>query len=456
MKVNLRAGKGEKSWFARKFARLRLFEPPFGEEATNEPEIIVFPSASGEGCDCVRIFVGTSSSLYRAIRVLIWSIMAVKDPEIRYEIRLISNLKGLPRKGWKTGYEGYRTVIPKLAGGVGRAIYCDARTIFLSDPAELFDLPMDKALLENSEPGAPALMDCGRLHALWKDVLDPAVKPPHHEAVDARISGSDRARLPERWLVSPDLATEPKGVLYYAGNNAPWDNEIGAPFERDSAFSRKWQELEDAANAAGYMPFVKDRPTREFGELIELYCKMHDDGHFPGDRLKHHVDPILELIGQTGARTLLDYGAGKAEGYRRVRDTVPESPMRHFPQWPDVDIRCYDPGVAEFSVLEDGDRFDGVISTDVVEHLSPLDVPWILDEMFSRAGKFVFVVAACYPAMKILPDGRNAHTVQESEAWWRDQMKLAGMRYPEIMWSLGCDHKNWRGKRTRFFKSWSA
>jgi hypothetical protein len=33
---------------------------------------------------------------------------------------------------------------------------------------------------------------------------------------------------------------------------------------------------------------------------------------------------------------------------------------------------------------------------------------------------------ACYPAKKHLPDGRNAHLIVESPAWWREQL-LANM-----------------------------
>jgi len=111
-------------------------------------------------------------------------------------------------------------------------------------------------------------------------------------------------------------------------------------------------------------------------------------------------------------------------------------------------VNCYDPGYAPFNNLKEG-PFDGVISTDVVEHAAPFDVAWILDEMFARASSFVYVVAACYPAKKSLPGGRNAHTTLQPPHWWHQQMSLAANRYPNVDWVLVCEVKPKVGKKKR-------
>ena len=196
--------------------------------------------------------------------------------------------------------------------------------------------------------------------------------------------------------------------------------------------------------------FTREVPTKEFGILINLYQQMHDDEYFPGTRLKHHVEPVKALLKKTGVTRLLDYGSGKAEGYQLLPNENDESPWRQSDKWPDVFVRCFDPGVKAFSDIGN-DNMGGVISTDVVEHLSPLDVAWVLDEMFARAEHFVFIVAACYPAVKTLPDGRNAHTTVQSAMWWQDQMTIVGHRHPHITWTLGCDMKGLTGKHTLLF-----
>jgi hypothetical protein len=51
-----------------------------------------------------------------------------------------------------------------------------------------------------------------------------------------------------------------------------------------------------------------------------------------------------------------------------------------------------------------------VISTDVLEHCpGKVNVPWIVDEMFGYATRFVFANVAVIPAGKRLPNGENAH-----------------------------------------------
>lgn len=387
----------KKGWVGRKLARLRLFEDPLGEAATKEPELI---ELDGEG-RTVEIFVGTAPDLVRATRVLVWSLMKVRDPARSYRIHLMANLKGYKRTGWRTGYQGYGEAVVDFEGGADRAIYCEASTIFATDPATLFDADSNGLI----------------------DLTSTSV--------------------PEQWRPKGDAPiTDGAGQV----SETAWSTTGGAETQRVA----QWRALEADANAAGYLMFTREMPTREFGVLINLYQQMHDEDYFPGTRLKHHIEPVRDLLEETGTTRLLDYGSGKAEGYQRLSGEADESPWRQSEKWPGVLVRCFDPGVSEFSDIGNDD-VGGVISTDVVEHLAPFDVAWVLDEMFSRAERFVFVVAACYPAIKTLPDGRNAHTTIQSAAWWKDQMATVGHRHPHIRWMVGCDMKNLTGKRTVFF-----
>ena len=45
--------------------------------------------------------------------------------------------------------------------------------------------------------------------------------------------------------------------------------------------------------------------------------------------------------------------------------------------WPGVAVTCYDPGYAPFAEPCEG-TFDGVITTDVLEHIPEEDIGWVL------------------------------------------------------------------------------
>ena len=98
--------------------------------------------------------------------------------------------------------------------------------------------------------------------------------------------------------------------------------------------------------------------------------------------------------------------------------------------WGVEQITCYDPAHAPFQILPEG-PFDGVICTDVLEHCPEEDLPWILDELFSLAGKFVYANVACYPANKNLPDGENAHCTLRPPAWWEILISAIAGTYPD-------------------------
>jgi hypothetical protein len=142
-----------------------------------------------------------------------------------------------------------------------------------------------------------------------------------------------------------------------------------------------------------------------------IYRQMHADGldRFAGLSLLPHVSSIAALVSKTGARSLLDYGAGKGAQYfeRRAHEA-----------WGGLMPALYDVGVPEFSQRPTG-TFDGVICTDVLEHIAEPDLPEILDDIFSFAGKFVLFSVATRLAGKTLPDGRNAHLTVRAPLWWK-------------------------------------
>lgn len=172
------------------------------------------------------------------------------------------------------------------------------------------------------------------------------------------------------------------------------------------------------------MTYSRNNPSDRYKHLIEQYCAMHkNDGLFytrggkpkiifGGFSLMTHVDNIKKLIEQTQANTILDYGSGKGLQYE-------DNEVQN--RWGVKSITCYDPAFSPLNVLPTG-KFDGVISTDALEHCPIEDIDWILEEIVGFANKFVYINVACKPAKKNLPDGTNAHCTVKPPEWWEKKL----------------------------------
>jgi hypothetical protein len=436
-----------------------------------DPEPGVAPSAAPP----VRIYVGTEPSQYRAERVFVWSIKKVRDPSRAYEIYLMKDLEGFDRTSWKTGFTNYRYAVPALAGGSGRAIYNDVDQIYLADPAELFDMDMNgKGVLSiDDKETSVMLIDCAKLAPLWKlEETHTLQKHKHYRALahDAGLWG----HMPAVWNARDhEYAAGASKLLHFTIlHTQPWEPFPELLRYEPNANARVWTDLEQEADAARFTLFTKAAPSARYLELLNMYATMHEEGRpetghtaketFSGISLVEHVEPVARLIRETDATSLLDFGAGKGRMYED--DPAHEAGGRHklMKDWPGVAVTCYDPGYEPFSGPYEG-HYDGVITTDVLEHIPEEDIAWVLDDLFAQAQKFVYAVAACYPAKKKMPDGSNAHCTQQPPSWWEGQMILAARRHPGIRWVLCTQEKSAlafqqrkkltkKGVRSRFFE----
>lgn len=153
------------------------------------------------------------------------------------------------------------------------------------------------------------------------------------------------------------------------------------------------------------------------------YRRLHEnEKHFRGSSMIKHVETIAELVEAHKASTLLDYGCGKGQQYTHMR--VHE----RF----GILSRLYDVGVRELSNRPDT-TFDGVICTDVMEHIEEADISGILKDVggFAKPGGFVFFSIDCAPAKnnrkdkgKMLSDGRNVHLTVKPPEWWNEQLSI--------------------------------
>jgi hypothetical protein len=169
----------------------------------------------------------------------------------------------------------------------------------------------------------------------------------------------------------------------------------------------------------------------------ERFLNIAPRDTFPGLSLPEQAQRVKRLIAATGAANILDYGSGKGRQYDlrefRAEDGQTYDGIQDY--WGVDFIRCYDPGYAPFSALPDG-RFDGVVCTDVLEHCPEEDVDWIIAELFGYATRFVFATVACYPALKRLPSGENAHVTIRPPQWWQRQFAAVAAGHPQTAWEV--------------------
>jgi hypothetical protein len=194
------------------------------------------------------------------------------------------------------------------------------------------------------------------------------------------------------------------------------------------------------------MNYSRSNPSARYTSLIAMYRQMHEHGTseglsaratFAGTSLMRHIERIKGLIERTGASSILDYGCGKAALY--LPHSLEVKAAGTFDgvvdYWGVDTVGCYDPAYVPFSTLPK-EQFDGVVSTDVMEHCPEEDLPWIVGEIFSYARRFVYVNVACFPAEKLLPNGENAHCTIRSPQWWADLFGHIARGYPDIVWEV--------------------
>lgn len=148
------------------------------------------------------------------------------------------------------------------------------------------------------------------------------------------------------------------------------------------------------------------------------YEKLHETGRFfHGLSLIPSKELIYNLIKSTNSETVLDYGSGKGLQYSKYNTDL---------YW-GVEVDCYDPGYKPFSILPDK-MYDGVVCTEVMEHIPEEEIDKTLREIFERARKFVYFGIALNQSNsddgKTLLDGSNLHVTIKPDYWWREKINL--------------------------------
>jgi SAM-dependent methyltransferase len=162
-------------------------------------------------------------------------------------------------------------------------------------------------------------------------------------------------------------------------------------------------------------------------DLISLYRQMADDGtNFRGLSILQHRKQIAKLCREHQVRNLLDYGCGAGDAYRSPHKLHKEFGLRWF------EVTLYDPAFIENADMPLG-RFDGVLCSDVLEHVPEEDVDELIDALFHYARKFVWASVCCRQAKKTFPDGTNLHVTLRPIEWWRAAFERRAGEVPFVL-----------------------
>ena len=114
---------------------------------------------------------------------------------------------------------------------------------------------------------------------------------------------------------------------------------------------------------------------------------------------------VNKLIQDFQVTHLLDYGCGsRLSLYKGLK-----APHK-------LTYQAYDPGIERFSAPPVPAQM--VCCIDVLEHIEPEFVDNVLDDLHRLTEALLFCTICTVPALKTLPDGRNAHVTVRPIGWW--------------------------------------
>jgi hypothetical protein len=118
---------------------------------------------------------------------------------------------------------------------------------------------------------------------------------------------------------------------------------------------------------------------------------------------------VARLIDQYAISELLDYGAGSR--FTLIR-TISDKRLAKSK----FDYHPYEPAIPAYAA--EPEPREMVACIDVLEHIEPECLDDVLNDLKRCTLRIGLFTVHCGPAAKVLPDGRNAHLIQEPPEWW--------------------------------------
>ena len=167
-----------------------------------------------------------------------------------------------------------------------------------------------------------------------------------------------------------------------------------------------------------YYKLITEYKNAHKNGIIKNDILMPSDKTFGGHSLIPWVEPIKQIILNTKSKSILDYGCGKAKLY--INDfEINNKKYKNLKEYWDIsEIKLYDPGVEDYEHYP-AKKYDGVICTDVLEHIFIDDLNNVVKDIMNFSNKFVFFVISTVLDKKFLANGENVHVTVKDETWWK-------------------------------------
>lgn len=159
--------------------------------------------------------------------------------------------------------------------------------------------------------------------------------------------------------------------------------------------------MQNTAEVIQLRPVISDEYRKQQEEMHERYVY--------GVASKKYAPLVAEIINRLEIGHVLDYGCGK---HMNLLKTFTEKQLLKNK----LQYQGYDPGVKDLA--DSPVPADMVCCIDVLEHIEPELLDNVLDHLASLTEAVAFITVHTGPAGKVLPDGRNAHLIQEPMEWW--------------------------------------
>lgn len=136
--------------------------------------------------------------------------------------------------------------------------------------------------------------------------------------------------------------------------------------------------------------------------------ELHDTGGYGGMGVPYAA-MVANIINRLDVRHVLDYGCGS-------RLSLPTELAKSKQVGHPFKYQAYDPCVPKYAAPPVPAEL--VVSLDVLEHIEEDSIDDVLDHLARLTEAVGFFSIDTGPAMKSLPDGRNAHVLQRPPEWW--------------------------------------
>jgi hypothetical protein len=133
---------------------------------------------------------------------------------------------------------------------------------------------------------------------------------------------------------------------------------------------------------------------------------LHETTEY-GTMAQHYGPLVSQIVEKLQITHLLDYGCGRRMGLLKSLKCAGK-----------LTYQGYDPGAGLEELATAPIPAQMVCCIDVLEHIEPEYLENVLDHLALLTEVVALVTVHTGPAMKVLPDGRNAHLTQQPMQWW--------------------------------------